>query len=84
MTTGLIAYLTVVLSPPGILNDTDCEGRDINHAVLIVGYGEESGVPYWLIKNSWDTNWGDKGYIKMIRNKDNVCSITDAASYPLV
>ena len=36
-----------------------------DHAVLLVGYGTENGVPYWLIKNSWSHNWGDSGFIKI-------------------
>lgn len=31
------------------------------HAVRILGWGIETGVPYWLVANSWNTDWGDKG-----------------------
>ena len=36
-----------------------------NHQVAVVGWGTENGIDYWLIKNSWGTWWGDKGYIKV-------------------
>ena len=36
-----------------------------DHAVLLIGYGTENGVPYWLIKNSWSHNWGNNGFIKI-------------------
>jgi hypothetical protein len=36
--------------------------------------GVEEGVPYWLIGNSWNTDWGENGYIKLFRGKDH-CSI---------
>ncbi|CAL5992858.1 Cathepsin_B [Hexamita inflata] len=46
------------------------------HAVTFVGYGEENGVKYWVVRNSWGTSWGEKGYFRMIRGI-NDCSIED-------
>lgn len=40
--------------------------------MLVVGYGVEDGVPYWLVQNSWGTDWGEKGYIKVEMGK-NMC-----------
>lgn len=43
-----------------------------DHAVLLIGYGKEAGIPYWLVKNSWSRNWGDHGFIKI---KQGLCGI---------
>jgi cathepsin B len=44
------------------------------HAVKIIGYGVESGTDYWLVTNSWNTDWGDKGFFKIARGNDE-CGI---------
>ncbi|XP_023173550.2 cathepsin L-like [Drosophila hydei] len=68
----------------GVLDDKSCN-RPMNHAVLVVGYGHDSqGGDYWLVKNSWGSQWGDSGYIRMSRNRNNQCHIASLATYPLV
>ena len=56
----------------GVLSSDKC-GTKLDHAVLAVGYGtdEATGMDYWLVKNSWNTTWGDKGYIKLARDSTN-------------
>ena len=49
----------------GVL-DGDC-GNDLDHGVLAVGYGSEEDSMYWRIKNSWGTQWGEDGFIRVKR-----------------
>ena len=59
----------------GVLNSTKC-GTSLDHAVLTVGWGTESGQDYWLVKNSWNTTWGDQGYIKLaIVDGNGICGV---------
>lgn len=69
----------------GILDSTTC-GTNLNHAVTLVGYGRDAarGIDYWIIKNSWGTAWGEKGYIRIRRTPSGagICGMYKMNSYP--
>lgn len=60
-----------------------CNGKQLDHGVLLVGYGTENNDDYWIVKNSWGQSWGERGYIRLLRNMD-ACGLADSASYPIV
>uniref|UniRef100_A0A2K5PX97 Cathepsin S n=1 Tax=Cebus imitator TaxID=2715852 RepID=A0A2K5PX97_CEBIM len=65
----------------GVYYDPACTQK-VNHGVLVIGYGDLNGKEYWLVKNSWGSNFGEQGYIRMARNKGNHCGIASYPSYP--
>ncbi|CAH8491431.1 unnamed protein product [Schistosoma curassoni] len=78
------ASLDFAFYKSGIYESKYCSSSLLNHAVLVVGYGTEYNKDYWLIKNSWGDKWGMNGYIKLRRNKHNMCGIATNASFPLL
>merc|ERR1711871_1824931 len=67
----------------GVFNK-EC-GTRLDHGVLIVGYGQEAGEKYWIVKNSWGATWGDEGYILMAKDVDSkqgTCGLAMQPSYP--
>lgn len=72
----------------GIYNSTTC-GRteaQLGHCLAIVGYGSENGVDYWIVKNSYGTDWGESGYARFYRQSGKgpgVCGLTLEALFPV-
>jgi len=71
----------------GVLTSTSC-GTNLDHGVLVVGYGTENSQDYWLVKNSWGTSWGQEGYVKIGRssstNDAGICGIAMDPSFPTI
>ena len=63
-----INAMEILYYKSGVFNKDECDSK-LNHAVVIVGYGEENGVKYWKIRNTWGSNWGEKGYFRIFRNE---------------
>lgn len=70
----------------GVYYDPKTCGRKSrpDHAVLVVGYGTTpENEDYWIVKNSWGSNWGEDGYFKLARNKNNHCHVAHDGVYPI-
>jgi C1A family cysteine protease len=75
----LMSYSSGVLNP----SKDDCDPTMLDHALLIVGYDDTASVPYWIVKNSWATSWGEKGYFRIAKGK-NACGIANAVVSPIL
>jgi cathepsin X len=62
----------------GIFCD-DTGDMDIVHDVSIVGYGEEDGQKYWMVRNSWGTGWGEQGFFRVCRGTNNIAIESDCS-----
>jgi cathepsin F len=66
-----------------------CNPKNLDHGVLIVGYGVHNyplfkkTLPYWIVKNSWGTSWGEQGYYRVYRG-DGTCGLNQTPSSAIV
>ena len=65
----------------GIFYEDGCSQFDYDHGVVVVGYGNEGDEQFWIVKNSMGEEWGEEGYIRMARNKGNMCGIATRSIY---
>jgi cathepsin F len=71
-------YMGGIADPWDIL----CSRSHLDHGVLIVGFGTENNKDYWIVKNSWGTGWGEKGYFRIIRGT-NKCGLANMVSHSI-
>lgn len=66
----------------GIYANPSCATKEteLDHAVMLSGYGEEDGHPFWIVKNTWSTYWGEGGYLRVSRAPDD-CGIAAQVMY---
>ena len=70
----------------GIFEDQHC-GTQLNHAVGLDGYGSQGGQDYWIVRNSWGTDWGEDGYIRMAKGtgaRGGTCGLLMETSFPVM
>jgi len=65
----------------GIITSEEC-GTNLDHGVLCVGYGEENGTGYFIVKNSWGPTWGEEGYVRLGQESTNPAGICGILSGP--
>ena len=65
----------------GVFTSASCKSSSLrlDHAIQLIGYNEDGDTPYWIVRNSWDTTWGEEGmiYLKM---GENTCGVADKAA----
>jgi C1A family cysteine protease len=87
-----VSVITLALDAYGIMSYTggvfngQCS-NEMNHAVNVVGYGTDaqSKQPFWLMRNSWGSSWGENGYFRLIRDQNpgtGICGMRQRPYYP--
>ena len=68
----------------GIYQEDKCTHYFLEHMMVVIGYGTENNIDFWIIRNSWGSTWGEGGYCRMRRNYNDMCGISLNAVIPKV
>lgn len=63
------------------LSDYNISWEYINHSIIILGWGEEDGVKYWICRNSYGPDWGENGHFRIRRGSNDYAIETEPSSY---
>jgi len=67
----------------GVITDASICGTDLDHALTVVGYNTTGPQPYWIVRNSWGSDWGEGGYFKVLMSDGSgVCGINLDVTFP--
>jgi cathepsin F len=66
----------------GVLMASDCSNQ-LDHCVQLVGYDMTQSTPFWIVRNSWGTDWGENGYIRLQYGQDT-CGCADEATSAII
>jgi cathepsin L len=67
----------------GVYSEPSCSQTALDHSMIVVGYGADGATPYWILQNNWGTSWGERGYMRMVRNHGNMCGIATDTIVPI-
>nr|XP_015220782.1 PREDICTED: cathepsin S-like [Lepisosteus oculatus] len=68
----------------GIYYDPECSVWKQTHSMLLTGFGTEGSEQYWTIRNSWGPWWGEDGYVRLAKNRNRHCGISQYGVLPFV
>ncbi len=65
------------------VDESECDPQGLDHGVTLVGYGVSGSQKFWIVRNSWGTNWGEKGYFRIVRGT-GACGINTDVSTAII
>ena len=73
------SHFSFQLYSSGVYYDPSCSSQNLDHGVSVIGYGDD----YWIIRNSYGKDWGEDGYMRLAKDRNNHCGIATMACFPI-